>query len=58
MYLNFVYQNITERIYFIHVGGVAASHPLLFLIEYVYIQQVNNITVCKHIDLVPFIQHL
>lgn len=57
MYLNFMYQNITERIHFIH-GGVAASRPLLFLIEYVNKQQVNNMTVCKHINLVPFIQHL
>lgn len=58
MYLNFKYQNITELIHFTHVGGVAASRPILFLIEYVYIQQVHNMAVCKLINLVPFIQHL
>lgn len=57
MYLNFMYQNITELIHFIDVGGVAASRPLLFLIQYVYIRG-NDMTVCKHINVVPFIQYL
>lgn len=57
MYLSFMYQNITERIHFIHVGGVATNRPLLFLIEYVYIQRVHNMTVCINVGF-PFVQHL